>query len=55
MVLALTVFFVTSVKIMELNLTHADLQFVPGVGLLFDVQNSSITLSLQRQILYWLL
>lgn len=46
---------VTSVQIMELNLTHADLQFVPGVGLLFGVQNSSITLSLHRQILYWLL
>uniref|UniRef100_H2S4N6 Phospholipid transfer protein n=3 Tax=Takifugu TaxID=31032 RepID=H2S4N6_TAKRU len=45
---------ITDVKIMELNLTHAELQFVPGVGLLFDVQNSSITLSLQRQILYWL-
>lgn len=53
--LALTVLSVTSVKITELNLTHADLQFVPGVGLLFGVQNSSITLSFHRQILYWLL
>lgn len=46
---------ITDVKITELNLTHADLQFVPGVGLLFGVQNSSITLSFHRQILYWLL
>lgn len=53
--LALTVFSVTSVKITELNLTHADLQFVPGAGLLFGVQNSSIALSFHRQILYWLL
>ncbi|CAF90160.1 unnamed protein product, partial [Tetraodon nigroviridis] len=45
---------ITDVKITELNLTHADLQFVPGVGLLFGVQNSSITLSFHRQILYWL-
>lgn len=49
------VLFFPSVKIMELNLTHADLEFVPGVGLLFGVQNSSIMLSLHRQILYWLL
>ncbi|XP_074525847.1 phospholipid transfer protein [Halichoeres trimaculatus] len=44
---------ITDVKIVELNLTHADLQFVPNVGLLFDVQNSSITLSFNRRILYW--
>lgn len=53
--LALTALSVTSVKIEELNLTHADLQFVPGVGLLFGIQNSSITLSFHRQIRYWLL
>lgn len=47
--------FLTSVKIMELNLTHTDLQFVPGVGLLFGVQNSSISLSFHRKVLYWLL
>ncbi|XP_028432149.1 phospholipid transfer protein isoform X2 [Perca flavescens] len=44
---------ITDVKITELNLTHADLQFVPEVGLLFDVQNSSISLSFHRRILYW--
>ncbi|KAF3690355.1 Phospholipid transfer protein Lipid transfer protein II Precursor [Channa argus] len=44
---------ITDVKIRELNLTHADLQFIPEVGLLFDVQNSSISLSFDRQILYW--
>lgn len=46
---------VVSVKITELNLTHADLLFIPDVGLLFDVQNSSISLSFNRQILYWFL
>lgn len=44
---------ITDVKITELNLTHADLQFIPEVGLLFDVQNSSISLSFYRRILYW--
>ncbi|XP_008400707.1 phospholipid transfer protein isoform X1 [Poecilia reticulata] len=44
---------ITDVKITELNLSHADLQFLPDVGLLFDVQNSSIALSFQRRILYW--
>ncbi|XP_044024732.1 phospholipid transfer protein isoform X3 [Siniperca chuatsi] len=46
---------ITDVKITELNLTHADLQFIPEVGLLFDVQNSSISLSFHRRILYWFL
>uniref|UniRef100_A0A3Q3AU11 Phospholipid transfer protein n=1 Tax=Kryptolebias marmoratus TaxID=37003 RepID=A0A3Q3AU11_KRYMA len=45
--------YTITVKIKELNLTHADLQFIPDVGLLFDVQNSSISLSFYRQILYW--
>ncbi|XP_068451433.1 phospholipid transfer protein [Clinocottus analis] len=44
---------ITNVKITELNLTHAELQFIPDVGLLFDVQNSSISLSFYRRILYW--
>ncbi|XP_051249760.1 phospholipid transfer protein [Dicentrarchus labrax] len=44
---------ITDVKITELNLTHANLQFIPEVGLLFDVQNSSITLTFHRRILYW--
>ncbi|XP_018543212.1 LOW QUALITY PROTEIN: phospholipid transfer protein [Lates calcarifer] len=44
---------ITDVKITELNLTHADLRFIPDVGLLFDVQNSSISLSFHRRILYW--
>eukprot|EP00064_Thunnus_orientalis_P023148 superscaffoldBa00008472_g23377 len=44
---------ITDVKIKELNLTHAELSFLPDVGLLFDVQNSSITLSFHRRILYW--
>uniref|UniRef100_A0A673A2P4 Phospholipid transfer protein n=1 Tax=Sphaeramia orbicularis TaxID=375764 RepID=A0A673A2P4_9TELE len=37
----------------QMNLTHVDLRFIPTVGLLFDVQNSSITLSFHRRILYW--
>ncbi|XP_034092483.1 phospholipid transfer protein [Gymnodraco acuticeps] len=44
---------ITDVKINDLNLTHAELQFVPDVGLLFDVQDSSISLSFHRRILYW--
>ncbi|KAI3369657.1 hypothetical protein L3Q82_024501, partial [Scortum barcoo] len=44
---------ITDVKITELNLTHAELQFIPDIGLLFDVQNSSISLSFHRRILYW--
>ncbi|KAM4588617.1 phospholipid transfer protein [Odontesthes bonariensis] len=44
---------ITDVKITELNLTHADLRFIPDGGLLFDVQNSSISLSFHRRILYW--
>lgn len=44
---------ITDVKIQELNLTYAELQFIPDVGLLFDVQNSSIALSFHRRILYW--
>ncbi|XP_029990963.1 phospholipid transfer protein [Sphaeramia orbicularis] len=44
---------ITNVKITEMNLTHVDLRFIPTVGLLFDVQNSSITLSFHRRILYW--
>ncbi|XP_070706043.1 phospholipid transfer protein isoform X2 [Pempheris klunzingeri] len=44
---------ITDVKITELNLTYAELQFIPDVGLLFDVQNSSISLSFNRRILYW--
>uniref|UniRef100_A0A3B5MP95 Uncharacterized protein n=1 Tax=Xiphophorus couchianus TaxID=32473 RepID=A0A3B5MP95_9TELE len=44
---------ITDVKITELNLSHADLRFLPDVGLLFDVQNSSIALTFQRRILYW--
>ncbi|XP_029943255.1 phospholipid transfer protein [Salarias fasciatus] len=44
---------ITDVKITELNLTHAELKFIPNVGLLFDVQNSSISLTFNRRILYW--
>ncbi|XP_076025467.1 phospholipid transfer protein [Genypterus blacodes] len=44
---------ISDVKIVELNLTHADLRFLPDVGLLFDVKNSSIMLTFHRQILYW--
>ncbi|KAK5934718.1 hypothetical protein CgunFtcFv8_015087 [Champsocephalus gunnari] len=44
---------ITDVKINDLNLTHVELQFVPDVGLLFDVQDSSISLSFHRKILYW--
>uniref|UniRef100_A0A674B938 Phospholipid transfer protein n=1 Tax=Salmo trutta TaxID=8032 RepID=A0A674B938_SALTR len=44
---------INEVKINELNLTYADLAFQPGLGLLFEVQNSSIALSFQRRILYW--
>ncbi|CAL8336134.1 unnamed protein product [Lota lota] len=44
---------ITDVKIVELNITQADLLFQPELGLLFDVKDSSITLSFQRQLLYW--
>ncbi|XP_051985497.1 phospholipid transfer protein-like isoform X1 [Xyrauchen texanus] len=45
---------IKDVKITELDL-NSDLRFQPDVGLLFEVQNSSITLNLQRRILYWFL
>ncbi|KAM6980020.1 phospholipid transfer protein [Aplochiton taeniatus] len=44
---------IKDVKIIELNLTHADLLFQPDNGLFFTVQNSSISLSFERRILYW--
>uniref|UniRef100_A0A3B4AFL0 Phospholipid transfer protein n=1 Tax=Periophthalmus magnuspinnatus TaxID=409849 RepID=A0A3B4AFL0_9GOBI len=44
---------ITDIKIIALDLTNVDLGFIPTVGLLFDVQNSSITLSFHRRILYW--
>ncbi|XP_020783374.1 phospholipid transfer protein [Boleophthalmus pectinirostris] len=44
---------ITDIKIIALDLTNVDLSFIPTVGLLFDVQNSSITLSFHRRILYW--
>lgn len=44
---------ITNVKIVDLNLTHTDLQFVPNAGLLLDIQNASITLTFHRQVLYW--
>ncbi|KAJ8358604.1 hypothetical protein SKAU_G00151290 [Synaphobranchus kaupii] len=44
---------IKEVKITELNLTGADLRFQPGFGLLFEVHNSSIALSFQRNIFYW--
>ncbi|XP_012678075.1 phospholipid transfer protein isoform X2 [Clupea harengus] len=44
---------INNVKITELNLTHVDLRFQPDLGLLFEVENSSITLNFQRRILYW--
>ena len=51
----LTLHLLSSVKITELNLTHVDLRFQPDLGLLFEVENSSITLNFQRRILYWFL
>ncbi|KAB5584003.1 hypothetical protein PHYPO_G00102370 [Pangasianodon hypophthalmus] len=45
---------IKDIKITELNLT-ADMSFQPVDGLLFDVQNSSITLNFQRRVIYWLL
>ncbi|KAM9408147.1 phospholipid transfer protein [Pholidichthys leucotaenia] len=44
---------ITDVKITELNLTYADLQFIPDVGLMFDIQNSLISLTFNRRIFYW--
>lgn len=44
---------ITDVKITALDLTHVELHFIPSVGIMFDVQNSSITLSFHRRILYW--
>ncbi|KAJ8260458.1 hypothetical protein GJAV_G00182410 [Gymnothorax javanicus] len=48
-------YIISEVRITELNLTGADLRFMPDVGLLFDVQDSSIALSFKRNILYWFL
>ncbi|XP_063071476.1 phospholipid transfer protein [Engraulis encrasicolus] len=44
---------INNVKITEMNLTHVDLRFQPDLGLIFEVENSSITLNFQRKILYW--
>lgn len=44
---------ISNVKVTQLHLSHADLRFQPDVGLLFEVQNSSISLSFHRRILYW--
>ncbi|XP_056461552.1 phospholipid transfer protein-like [Gadus chalcogrammus] len=44
---------ITDIKVMELNMTQAELLFQPELGLLFQVKDSSITLSFKRQILYW--
>ncbi|XP_051997167.1 phospholipid transfer protein-like [Xyrauchen texanus] len=44
---------IKDVKITKLDL-NSDLRFQPDVGLIFEVQNSSITLNFQRRILYWL-
>nr|XP_023652358.1 phospholipid transfer protein [Paramormyrops kingsleyae]XP_023652359.1 phospholipid transfer protein [Paramormyrops kingsleyae]XP_023652360.1 phospholipid transfer protein [Paramormyrops kingsleyae] len=46
---------IQDVKINELKFTFVDLRFQPDVGLVFEVHNSSISLSFQRQIQYWLL
>ncbi|XP_019736453.1 phospholipid transfer protein [Hippocampus comes] len=46
---------INDVKIKELNLTYANLSFLPEAGVMFDVQNSSITLSFHRRLLYWFL
>lgn len=43
-----------SVKIVDLNLTNSDLQFVPNTGLLLNIQNASIALTLHRQVFYWI-
>lgn len=44
---------ITDIKIIALDLSSADLSFIPSVGLMFDVQNSSIALTFHRRILYW--
>ncbi|KAI1891030.1 hypothetical protein AGOR_G00159660 [Albula goreensis] len=44
---------IKEIKITELNLTNADLRFQPSFGLLFEVHNSSIALTFERNILYW--
>ncbi|XP_028855103.1 phospholipid transfer protein [Denticeps clupeoides] len=46
---------IKEMKITELNLNNADLRFQPDLGLLFAAENSSISLSFQRRILYWFL
>ncbi|XP_062852734.1 phospholipid transfer protein [Trichomycterus rosablanca] len=45
---------ITDVNITALNMT-ADLSFYPTDGLLFEVENSSITINFQRRVIYWLL
>lgn len=44
---------ITDIKIIALDLTNVDLSFIPSVGLVFGVQNSSISLSFHRRVLYW--
>ncbi|XP_039591790.1 phospholipid transfer protein [Polypterus senegalus] len=45
---------IKEVKITELNITYSNLHFQPDFGIVFEVQNSSISLTFKRQILYWL-
>ncbi|XP_038658815.1 phospholipid transfer protein isoform X2 [Scyliorhinus canicula] len=46
---------ITGVKITDLDLSTASLNFSPEAGLQFEVKNSSIHITFQRNMLYWLI
>ncbi|XP_072095324.1 phospholipid transfer protein [Mobula birostris] len=46
---------INGVKITELNISSAALSFQRGAGLCLEMQNSSISITFQRNILYWLI
>ncbi|XP_041059964.1 phospholipid transfer protein isoform X2 [Carcharodon carcharias] len=46
---------ISGVKITDLDLSTASLSFYPEAGLQFEVKNSSISVTFQRNMLYWLI
>ncbi|XP_072370595.1 phospholipid transfer protein isoform X1 [Scyliorhinus torazame] len=46
---------ISGVKITDLDLSTASLTFAPEAGLQFEVKNSSIRITFQRNMLYWLI
>ncbi|XP_067856951.1 phospholipid transfer protein-like isoform X2 [Heptranchias perlo] len=46
---------ISGVRITDLDLSTAALSFQPDAGLCFEVNNSSISITFRRDMLYWLL